>query len=265
MNRNRIIGASILVIALIVLGFIFNPFTCSLKKTTTTTQVAPPANPVVPPAKTITPPVQSAADSLAALKGTVDKQQQIIEKQIDAINKLIDKCGGNKVTTPRKTYQPPVKKGGNEKKVVIQDKKIVDGGGGINTGTGATNTVVSTTGNRLDAIYYEGNAKDILFCARLGGDQSRHLPHLAMLNGESFGDAQANNQSGFNWHVFKLADGPSGDYGVTSDGTFFIAKSLIDRYICDADRGIVEIKTTATGWQPRPMTLVGNYYTFKRK
>jgi len=118
----------------------------------------------------------------------------------------------------------------------------------------------------LDQIFYESGSKIILFCIRLGGSQDRHVPHLAMLNGEKFGDSRTNNQSGFNWEIApeELTDGFVGEYGLTKDGTFYVKRSLVDRYMVSSDNGLVEIKTTATGWNPTQMKISGGYYFYKK-
>lgn len=117
--------------------------------------------------------------------------------------------------------------------------------------------------NRLDNSYYEPNSKAILFCIRLGQNENRHLPHLAIDNSEKFDNSEENNLAGYNWRVYKLADGFVGNYGVTADGTFFISKAYIDRYMCADDNGKVELKTTKSHWRAVQMTLSGNYYIHK--
>lgn len=126
-------------------------------------------------------------------------------------------------------------------------------------------TVTSRT-VQLDQLYYESGSKTLLFCLRLGENNGRHFPHLGMLNGEVYPGSEPNNQSGYNFRVepTALTDVPSGSYGCTKDGTFFVARDIVDKYLTADDNGVVEIKTTVTGWMPKKMSVTGGYYTFKR-
>lgn len=114
----------------------------------------------------------------------------------------------------------------------------------------------SSTPNLLPSYYYESGA--IVFCVRLGGSENRHLPHLGIYDGII---AEENGLSGFNWLVTPISK-ISGDWGVTTDGSFFVSRRLIERYMSRSDNGLVEIKAPATNWQPKKMMIDGEYYVY---
>lgn len=113
------------------------------------------------------------------------------------------------------------------------------------------------------AHFYEPGTKGVKFCIRLGGDEKRHLPHLAIASGGI--KAEANGISGFNW----VLDGPVadlvGDWGITPDGTFFVSEKLVNAHLSASDNGVVEIKAPATNWQAMKMTRFDGYYIYKAK
>ncbi len=118
----------------------------------------------------------------------------------------------------------------------------------------------------LDDIYYEGKDRNIYFCVNYDGNPGWHLPHLAMLTGTKFGEkAVSNNQSGYNFKIApeNISIGFKGDFGVTTDGIFYVKEDFVDSYNPDSDVSIY-IKTTATGWQLQEMKLDNGYYIFKR-
>lgn len=121
---------------------------------------------------------------------------------------------------------------------------------------------VATSGDRtLPDIFYT-NKDEIEFCLRLGGNENRHLPDLASVDGVF---AKDNGISGVNWVVVPTKT-KVGDWGVTDKGVFYVSKKFVDRYIVKSDKGLVEIKATATRWQAKETTFVkdpdGEFYTY---
>lgn len=108
------------------------------------------------------------------------------------------------------------------------------------------------------SFYYE--EKVIKMCLRLGEDDNRHLPHLGIFDGII---AQDNGISGYNW-VLTPTETIIGDWGITTDGTFYVSTKLVDKYITKSDKGLVEIKAPATNWLPVAMVRNGGYYTYKK-
>lgn len=123
--------------------------------------------------------------------------------------------------------------------------------------------VKKTSSFKLPSYFYE-DASGAKWCSRLGGNEGRHLPHLAISDGII---GEENGISGFNWLETELCEKIEGDRGLTTTGTFFVIKSFIDKYMIQSDRGIVEIKAPATGWQPKKMTIERHngvdYYVYK--
>lgn len=111
--------------------------------------------------------------------------------------------------------------------------------------------VVTSSSLKLPSYFYE-DGQGVKWTARLGGNEGRHLPHLAIGDGIM---GEQNGLSGFNWVEIELVEKIQGERGVTVGGTFFVLKSFIDKYMIQSDRGIVEIKAPATAWQPKRMSI----------
>ncbi|MFA5754295.1 MAG: hypothetical protein WC905_03010 [Patescibacteria group bacterium] len=110
--------------------------------------------------------------------------------------------------------------------------------------------------NQLTEYYENGR---IPFCIRLGGNSNRHIPHLAMRK-YNFTDAESNGIGGFNWYLSGTSADLVGDYGCTSDGTYFVSTKIIDAYLIAADNGVIEILAKGFGWTAKQMTKFGDYY-----
>lgn len=113
----------------------------------------------------------------------------------------------------------------------------------------------------LPSYFYESGTKGVIFCIRLGGQESRHLPALAISQGMI--NVEDNGIGGSNWVVDGAVSDLVGDWGVTRDGTFFVSAKLIEAFLTASDNGIVELKAPATSWVPKQMTKIGDYYTFR--
>lgn len=117
--------------------------------------------------------------------------------------------------------------------------------------------------NFFPAYFYEPGTEGVKFCIRLGGDESRHLPHLAITSGNI--KAETNGISGYNWVV----DGPVsdlvGDWGITEDKTFFVSVAMVENFLSPEDNDLVELKAPATNWKAMPMTRFGDYFIFRIK
>jgi hypothetical protein len=112
--------------------------------------------------------------------------------------------------------------------------------------------------------YYAEDGK-IYFCVNLGNSPRRYLPHLAIIKEHKFATVSKNEDGGWNWFIDSLSPKMTGDYGVITDGTFYVSKTLIDEFIKKSDNDLVEIKTTATSWQTKEMSVSAdsNYYIYK--
>lgn len=208
------------------------------------TQTQQPA--VVPPAKN---EGQSKLDSLIQMN--IDLRQMVYE------------CAKGKTYKPvikKNVYIPYVSKFPNVQNRIVYDAPPQ------NTTTQRKGNIVSnesSSPSSLSPIFFENGSKKVKFCVRLGQNEGRHLPHLAMLDGDNFDNSEDNTKSGFNWSVTPT-DGYSGLYGVTKSGTFYVAASIIEKYLESSDNGIVELKSTATGWSAKKMYKENGYYIFKK-
>lgn len=215
--------------------------------------------------------MEAIQDSLDAVKAQEEAAARIAEQ--DSIKKaefkkqiiaeIMDSCNCTKKPVKKTTtYVPPKKE---EPKVVyvpapVEEPKVVYTPDPVKEES-------YTSTSTLDDTYYEGKDKNIYFCLNYAGNPGWHLPHLAMLTGAKFGNKSvANNQSGYNFKISpqELTSGFQGDVGITVDGVFYAKADFIDKYNPDNSDVKIYIKTTATGWQLKEMTLNNGYYTYKR-
>lgn len=101
----------------------------------------------------------------------------------------------------------------------------------------------------------------IVFCFRLDGQESRHLPAL-MGNGGSA--VYPNGISGYNWALLPNSTGQE-PYGLLADSTFFAKEAFLKQWGMNS---YVELKAEMLGWAPTRMnlaTVAGEpAYVFKR-
>ncbi len=110
---------------------------------------------------------------------------------------------------------------------------------------------------------YEGG--EIIFCAQANGREDCHFPDLAMKNGISFSNFQNNQMQGYNWKVEPTA-GYQGDYGVTSEGTFYVSDQLIQKVMQKAAisfQAPLRIKCSYTHWVAKDMTKEADFWVYK--
>ncbi|MDA3802487.1 MAG: hypothetical protein PF488_01135 [Patescibacteria group bacterium] len=117
---------------------------------------------------------------------------------------------------------------------------------------------IESTEYYFPAHFYEPGTEGVKFCVRLGGNEKRHLPHLAIVNGHM--NIEPNGISGYNWVVGGPVSDPVGDWGITNDKMFFVSVDMIEQFLKPDDNGIVELKAPATNWKPVRMEKFGDYY-----
>ena len=108
---------------------------------------------------------------------------------------------------------------------------------------------------------------EIIFCARANRREDCYFPHYAMQQGVTFNRFADNQVKGYNWKV-EPTEAYSGDYGVTTDGTFYVSDEIIKKSLESGGLlfdGVVEIKAPYTAWDLRPMTQEGNYWIFRTR
>jgi len=188
---------------------------------------------------------------------TTTVSNEVVEESKPAsgpVIKIIDQKPNVKTEVKKsivKTETKPVVKTETVKKVQkVETAPTIIYGGGNNS-----------TENYFPAYFYEPGTEGVKFCVRLGGDESRHLPHLAISSGNI--NAEANGISGYNWVVLGPVSDLVGDWGITEDKTFFVSVKLVESFLRTEDNGIVELKAPATNWQPKVMTRFGDYYIFR--
>ncbi len=106
---------------------------------------------------------------------------------------------------------------------------------------------------------------EIIFCVMANNDGGLHFPQFALERGVRFTAVQANpTQDGSNWIVEPITE-ISGDYGLLTDGTFFVRHDVIERVLQGSSQSLTSlaIKTSFTGWQAREMERVGDFWIIK--
>lgn len=91
---------------------------------------------------------------------------------------------------------------------------------------------------------------NIEWCAQINGLQGGHLPHLLNLGTNTA-------QGGQNWFSLKTATGAE-DWGILSDGTYFIKKPIVDKAAAQLGVQIIsfQVKTGENNWSaPKPGVL----------
>jgi len=130
------------------------------------------------------------------------------------------------------------------------------------TNTKLTNNAVGATAN-LDYLRQDG---DIIFCAQANNREDAYFPHYAMQHGVLFSKAPKDNQiKGYNWRV-EPTEFYDGDYGVTVDGTFYVADNIIQQSLKAGSLAFetpLRIKCPYTTWIARDMTLEDGYWIFR--
>jgi len=215
--------------------------------------------------------IQDSLDNVKAQEEAAAKiaEQDSIKKaefKKQIIAEIMDSCECRSTKKPVKkttTYVPPKKE--EPKVVYVPAPPVKEEPKVVYTPDPVKEESYTSTSN-LDDTYYEGKDKNIYFCLNYAGNPGWHLPHLAMLTGAKFGQkAVSNNSSGYNFKISpqEFTSGFQGDFGVTVDGVFYAKEEFIEKYNPDSDVKLY-IKTTATGWQLKEMTLNNGYYVYKR-
>ena len=115
----------------------------------------------------------------------------------------------------------------------------------------------------LDYLRQDG---DIIFCGQANNREDCYFPHYAMQHGVMFSKAPEDNQiKGYNWRV-EPTEFYDGDYGVTVDGTFYVADNLIQQSLKAGGLTLeppLRIKCPYTGWIAKDMSLEDGYWIFR--
>lgn len=196
---------------------------------------------------------------------TLTERVAWLEKENAELEMRLDECLGKKTVTKTKTVSPkptvtksvaaaPVVKSSAPlaQKVIVPERKVAPAA-----------PVVAGVAN-LDYLRQGG---EIIFCVRANRREDCYFPHYAMQQGVTFNRFADNQVKGYNWKV-EPTEAYSGDYGVTTDGTFYVSDEIIKKSLESGGLlfdGVVEIKAPYTGWDLRPMTQEGNYWIFRTR
>jgi regulator of replication initiation timing len=130
------------------------------------------------------------------------------------------------------------------------------------TSTKYTSDAVGGKAN-LDYLRQDG---DIIFCAQANNREDCYFPHYAMQHGVTFSKAPEDNEiKGYNWRV-EPTEFYDGDYGVTVDGTFYVADNLIQQSLKAGNlvfEAPLRIKCPYTSWMAKEMSLQDGYWIYK--
>lgn len=197
---------------------------------------------------------------------TLTERVAWLEKENAELEMRLDECLGKKTVTKTKTVSSPkptvtksvaaapvVKSSAPlAQKVIVPERKVAPAA-----------PVVAGVAN-LDYLRQGG---EIIFCVRANRREDCYFPHYAMQQGVTFNRFADNQVKGYNWKV-EPTEAYSGDYGVTTDGTFYVSDEIIKKSLESGGLlfdGVVEIKAPYTGWDLRPMTQEGNYWIFRTR
>lgn len=210
----------------------------------------------VTPAKTVTfkDKVIEHESEIIALQNTVDS----LSRRLDALESA---CNNSSKTANRTNYKKTV--------VTTNQQKTNESS---STGDRRPNEIIENIypvqkdgqPNNANLRYLEQDGK-ILLCITVNGLKDHYFPQFAMDRGVSFTSVKSNlTENGNNWEVEPVNEF-QGDVGVTNSGIFYVKASLIAT-VMNANRETVrsvEILTSYTKWQPRPMVLLGDYWVFE--
>lgn len=197
---------------------------------------------------------------------TLTERVAWLEKENAELQMSLDECLGKKTVTKTKTVSSPkptvtksvaaapvVKSSAPlAQKVIVPERKVAPAA-----------PVVAGVAN-LDYLRQGG---EIIFCVRANRREDCYFPHYAMQQGVTFNRFADNQVKGYNWKV-EPTEAYSGDYGVTTDGTFYVSDEIIKKSLESGGLlfdGVVEIKAPYTAWDLRPMTQEGNYWIFRTR
>lgn len=117
---------------------------------------------------------------------------------------------------------------------------------------------------------YLRQAGKILFCTRVNYDDGKYFPQYAINQGVDFEPGQIELNPSGDGHNFKVepTEFYDGDFGVTTDGTFYLSEDLINSSL-RAGEGIVpseievELISSWNGWRFTKMNKVDGYFVLR--
>jgi hypothetical protein len=160
-----------------------------------------------------------------------------------------------------------------QKKVYVTVKSPIIQSAGSNTGTGSSSgdnkkvessvssdlsKTLKTNKTLVGEAPIEGACPlPVEFCVYTS--PNGYWPDWAQEKGTKFPEMIDNKKGGYNLKIESHSSAISGRYGITTDGTIFVAASELDP--CD---GGVQVISNLTSWKLISMTRQGDYYTWKK-
>lgn len=199
--------------------------------------------------------LQTQVTTLTANNATLTADLECCEGKLPASKKT------STTTTVKRVYTPTVTKPAATTPVIPDDSKNV-APPTAPTSTKYTSDAVGGTAN-LDYLRQDG---DIIFCVQANNREDCYFPHYAMQHGVTFSKAPEDNEiKGYNFRTEPTAF-YDGDYGVTVDGTFYVADNLIQQSLKAGNlvfEAPLRIKCPYTSWMAKEMSLQDGYWIYK--
>jgi hypothetical protein len=198
--------------------------------------------------------LQNQVVTLTANNATLTADLQCCESKLPASKKT------NTTTTVRRTTTPTVTKPANTNVTPDASKNVAPP-----TAPTSTKFVSDAVGGKANLDYLRQDG-DIIFCAQANNREDCYFPHYAMQHGVTFSKAPEDNEiKGYNWRV-EPTEFYDGDYGVTVDGTFYVADNLIQQSLKAGNlvfEAPLRIKCPYTNWMAKEMSLQDGYWIYK--
>ena len=120
----------------------------------------------------------------------------------------------------------------------------------------------NTETSAVDKSGFNRKISEEKLCFRFGSEARgwNHFPHLAVMDGLKFPELVDNKIGGYDLFIFPTGSVGDKDYGISADGTRYIKKSMIDKYITMYG-GSVEGLDNSGVWIP--VQFVGEFVTVK--
>lgn len=197
--------------------------------------------------------LQSQIVTLTANNATLTADLQCCEGKLPASKRTTTTV--KKVTTPTVTQPAPA----------TSTTPVVTKSATPPTAPTSTKYTSDAVGGKANLDYLRQDG-DIIFCAQANNREDCYFPHYAMQHGVTFSKAPEDNEiKGYNWRV-EPTEFYDGDYGVTVDGTFYVADNLIQQSLKAGNlvfEAPLRIKCPYTNWMAKEMSLQDGYWIYK--
>lgn len=237
----------IFMVTLFALGVIFL-YSCGDKTTKVTTDPCPEKSGQITSLQTQVTNLQTQIGDLKAENAKLQSDLECCEGKLPTSKKT--------TTTVRRTTAPAAPK---------VTTPVVTKSANVPTAPTETKFISGAVGGKANLDYLRQDG-DIIFCAQANNREDCYFPHYAMQHGVMFSKAPEDNQiKGYNWRV-EPTEFYDGDYGVTVDGTFYVADNMIQQSLKAGGLTLeppLRIKCPYTGWIANDMTLEDGFWVLR--